>query len=65
MRDDVREKMVLGAMRLLATNGLEGVSFSTVLELTGTPRGSWHPLILAIWPTIDPTEQANLLTHVQ
>lgn len=40
MRDDVREKMVLGALRLLATNGLEGVSFSTVLELTGTPRGS-------------------------
>jgi TetR/AcrR family transcriptional regulator, lmrAB and yxaGH operons repressor len=40
MGDDVREKMVLGAMRLLAANGLEGVSFSTVLELTGTPRGS-------------------------
>ena len=40
MRDGVREKMVLGALRLLATNGLEGVSFSTVLELTGTPRGS-------------------------
>ena len=40
MRDDVREKMVLGALRLLATNGLEGVSFSTVLELTGAPRGS-------------------------
>jgi TetR/AcrR family transcriptional repressor of lmrAB and yxaGH operons len=40
MRDDVREKMVLGAMRLLATSGLEGVSFSTVLELTGAPRGS-------------------------
>ena len=40
MSEDVREKMVLGAMRLLATNGLEGVSFSTVLESTGAPRGS-------------------------
>ena len=40
MPEDVREKMVLGALRLLARNGLEGVSFSTVLELTGTPRGS-------------------------
>jgi TetR/AcrR family transcriptional repressor of lmrAB and yxaGH operons len=38
--DDVREKMVLGALRLLATKGLEGVSFSTVLGVTGTPRGS-------------------------
>ena len=32
--------MVTGAVRLLATSGLEGVSFSTVLELTGAPRGS-------------------------
>ena len=40
MSDDVRERMVLGAMRLLATKGLEGVSFSTVLEATGAPRGS-------------------------
>jgi AcrR family transcriptional regulator len=40
MADDSREKMVLGAMRLLATSGLEGLSFSTVLEVTGAPRGS-------------------------
>jgi TetR/AcrR family transcriptional regulator, lmrAB and yxaGH operons repressor len=40
MSEDAREKMVLGAMRLLATNGLEGVSFSTVLEATKAPRGS-------------------------
>lgn len=40
MADDSRERMVLGAMHLLATNGLEGLSFSTVLELTGAPRGS-------------------------
>jgi len=40
MADDAREKMVTGAVRLLATSGLEGVSFSTVLELTGAPRGS-------------------------
>src|SRR5713101_4274205 len=40
MADDAREKMILGAVRLLATTGLEGVSFSTVLELTGAPRGS-------------------------
>src|SRR5713226_443984 len=40
MADDAREKMILGAVRLLATTGLEGVSFSTVLEATGAPRGS-------------------------
>ncbi len=40
MADDAREKMILGAVRLLATTGLEGVSFSTVLELSGAPRGS-------------------------
>src|SRR5260221_2883397 len=40
MSEDVREKLVLGEMRILATNGLEGVSFSTVLEATGAPRGS-------------------------
>jgi AcrR family transcriptional regulator len=32
--------MVEGAARLLATNGLQGTSFSEVLELTGAPRGS-------------------------
>jgi len=40
MADDSREKMILGAIRLLATSGLEGLSFSTVLELTRAPRGS-------------------------
>ena len=32
--------MVDGAVRLLATRGLQGTSFSEVLELTGAPRGS-------------------------
>ncbi|MCU1514303.1 MAG: hypothetical protein JWO10_1393 [Microbacteriaceae bacterium] len=32
--------MVEGAVQLLATNGLEGTSFSELLELTGAPRGS-------------------------
>ena len=37
---DVRAKMASGAALLLAKRGLQGTSFSTVLELTGTPRGS-------------------------
>jgi len=32
--------MVEGAVRLLATRGLEGTSFAEVLEATGSPRGS-------------------------
>jgi AcrR family transcriptional regulator len=32
--------MVEGAVRLLATNGVEGTSFAGVLEATGAPRGS-------------------------
>jgi AcrR family transcriptional regulator len=32
--------MVEGAVRLLATRGLEGTSFAEVLESTGAPRGS-------------------------
>jgi TetR/AcrR family transcriptional repressor of lmrAB and yxaGH operons len=40
MVGEVREKMVSGAALLLAKRGLEGTSFSTVLELTGAPRGS-------------------------
>jgi TetR/AcrR family transcriptional repressor of lmrAB and yxaGH operons len=37
---DVKSRMVDGAVRLLATRGLQGTSFSEVLELTGAPRGS-------------------------
>ncbi len=40
MARDTRDLMVLGAMDLLATNGLSGTSFSDVLEVTGAPRGS-------------------------
>jgi TetR/AcrR family transcriptional repressor of lmrAB and yxaGH operons len=32
--------MALGGMRLLATKGFDGLSFSTVLEQTGAPLGS-------------------------
>jgi AcrR family transcriptional regulator len=32
--------MVDGAVRLLATKGVEGTSFAEVLEATGSPRGS-------------------------
>jgi TetR/AcrR family transcriptional regulator, lmrAB and yxaGH operons repressor len=37
---DVRTKMVKGAAGLLATKGVEGTSFSEVLAVTDTPRGS-------------------------
>ena len=40
MAGEVRARMVEGAMALLASRGLEGTSFSDVLELTGAPRGS-------------------------
>lgn len=40
MAKDVRERMVAGATRLLATKGLQATSFSEVIELTATPRGS-------------------------
>ena len=40
MAGDVRSRMVDGAVRLLATRGLQGTSFSEVLQLTGAPRGS-------------------------
>jgi TetR/AcrR family transcriptional repressor of lmrAB and yxaGH operons len=36
----VRARMVEGAVRLLATRGVEGTSFAEVLEATGSPRGS-------------------------
>ena len=36
----VRARMVAGAVRLLATKGVEGTSFAEVLAATGSPRGS-------------------------
>jgi AcrR family transcriptional regulator len=39
-RSDVRARMVDGAVRLLATAGVEGTSFADVLDATGSPRGS-------------------------
>ena len=39
MVGQVREKMASGAALLPAKRGLDGTSFSTVLELTGAPRG--------------------------
>jgi TetR/AcrR family transcriptional regulator, lmrAB and yxaGH operons repressor len=39
-RSDVRARMVQGAVRLLATSGVEGTSFAEVLAATGSPRGS-------------------------
>jgi AcrR family transcriptional regulator len=35
-----KQKMIEGAVQLLATKGLQATSFSEVLELTGAPRGS-------------------------
>lgn len=40
MASDVRTRMIEGAIVLLAQRGLQGTSFSEVLELTGAPRGS-------------------------
>src|SRR3954447_299458 len=42
MAGEVRARMVEGAMRLLARQGLQATSFSEVLELTGAPRGSLY-----------------------
>ncbi len=39
-RGAVRSRMVDGAVRLLATRGVEGTSFAEVLEATDSPRGS-------------------------
>jgi AcrR family transcriptional regulator len=36
----VRDRMVEGAVRLLATKGVEGTSFAEVLDATDSPRGS-------------------------
>ncbi|WP_448059072.1 TetR/AcrR family transcriptional regulator [Cellulomonas hominis] len=40
MTGEVRQRMVEGAARLLAERGLQGTSFTEVLQLTGAPRGS-------------------------
>jgi TetR/AcrR family transcriptional regulator, lmrAB and yxaGH operons repressor len=40
MATGARERMIDGAVRLLATKGLQATSFSEVLDLTGAPRGS-------------------------
>jgi len=40
MPQDVRSRMIEGAIRLLALHGLQATSFAEVLELTGAPRGS-------------------------
>jgi len=42
MANKVRTQMVEGAARLLARQGLQGTSFSGVIELTGAPRGSLY-----------------------
>jgi TetR/AcrR family transcriptional repressor of lmrAB and yxaGH operons len=38
--EGTRDRMVAGAARLLAERGLQATSFSEVLELTASPRGS-------------------------
>jgi TetR/AcrR family transcriptional repressor of lmrAB and yxaGH operons len=40
MAGAVRERMIDGAVQLLAQKGLQATSFSSVIELTGAPRGS-------------------------
>src|ERR1700743_1013320 len=42
MASDVRQKIIEGAVRLLAQRGLQATSFNEVLELTGAPRGSLY-----------------------
>jgi AcrR family transcriptional regulator len=39
-RRDVKTEMISGAGDLLATHGVQGASFSLVIEKTGVPRGS-------------------------
>lgn len=41
-KGEVRARMVVGAVRLLAANGLEGTSFAEVLAATGGSRGSTY-----------------------
>ena len=40
MASDAKARMVDGAVRLLATRGLQATSFTEVLAATGAPRGS-------------------------
>ena len=42
MESDVRDRMVAGAMAMLAERGLQATSFSEVLSATGAPRGSLY-----------------------
>ncbi|VTU15027.1 putative HTH-type transcriptional regulator YxaF [Variovorax sp. SRS16] len=42
MAGEVRDRMVEGAMALLAQRGLQATSFSEVLSATGAPRGSLY-----------------------
>lgn len=42
MAHDVHERMVEGALALLARKGLQGASFSEVIAATGAPRGSLY-----------------------
>jgi TetR/AcrR family transcriptional regulator, lmrAB and yxaGH operons repressor len=65
MAGGVRDRMVAGAVRLLARGGLQATSFATVVAETNTPRGSiYHhfpggkdELVLA---AIDATQQHAL-----
>lgn len=40
MAGEVRQRMIEGAVQLLAQHGFQGTSFANVIELTGAPRGS-------------------------
>lgn len=40
MTDGARDRMVDSAIRLLATRGYQGASFSTILKDSKAPRGS-------------------------
>ncbi|MFM8884670.1 MAG: TetR/AcrR family transcriptional regulator [Solirubrobacterales bacterium] len=40
MSSQTRDKMITGAAGVLAQRGLQGTSFTEVLEVTGAPRGS-------------------------
>ena len=42
MASDVRQKMIERTMVLLAKKGLQGASFSQILEESGAPRGSLY-----------------------
>jgi Bacterial regulatory proteins, tetR family len=59
-RGAVRSRMVEGAVKLLATKGVEGTSFSEVLEASDAPRGSvyhhWAP-----WRQLEDNRRQKLL----